>query len=85
MNPFYLRGDFDGDGKADYAIRIKSNGHGEVGIAVWLSSQKKMVVLGAGVPFKISREATNLDFLNTWKVYAKGLSSAASALGRLHA
>jgi hypothetical protein len=72
LNPFYLRGDFDGDGKADYAVRIKSKTTGEVGIAIWLSSQRKMIVLGAGVPFKITTEPTNLDFLNTWQVYAKG-------------
>jgi hypothetical protein len=73
MNPFYLRGDFDGDGKADYALRVKSKGHGEVGIAIWLSSQKKVVLLGAGTPFRVSAAATsNLDFLNTWQVYAKG-------------
>lgn len=73
LNPFYLRGDFDGDGKADYALRVKSKSHGEVGIAIWLSSRRNLVILGAGTPFKVSGEtATNLDFLNTWKVYAKG-------------
>jgi hypothetical protein len=81
MNPFYLRGDFDGDGKADYAIRIKSKSRGEAGIAIWLSSQEKMVILGAGVPFRISGEATNLDFLNTWQVYAKGAVERGVAVG----
>jgi hypothetical protein len=72
VNPFYLRGDFDGDGKADYAIRIKSKRSGELGFAIWLSSQKKIVVLGAGIPFKVSGQtATNLEVLNTWKVYPK--------------
>jgi hypothetical protein len=72
LNPFYLRGDFDGDGKADYAIRIKSKGDGASGIAIWLSSQHKFVILGAGVPFKVSSSTTsNLDFLNTWQVYGK--------------
>jgi hypothetical protein len=72
MNPFYLRGDFDGDGKADYAIRIKSKGRGEDGIAIWLSSQKKMIVLGAGVPFSINGKTTNVKVLNTWQVYPNG-------------
>lgn len=81
MNPFYLRGDFDGDGKADYAIRIKSKARGEDGIAIWLSTQRKMIVLGAGVPFKISGAATNLDFLNTWQVYAKGTVERGAGAG----
>lgn len=73
LNPFYLRGDFDGDGKADYALRVKSKSRREVGIAVWLSSQRNIVVLGAGTTFKVSGvTATNLNFLNTWEVYAKG-------------
>jgi hypothetical protein len=71
VNPFYLRGDFDGDGKADYALRVKSKNRGEVGIAIWLSSQKKMIVLGAGVPFSVTEKTTNLNFLNTWQVYPK--------------
>ncbi|MGB7283211.1 MAG: hypothetical protein WBE13_13185 [Candidatus Acidiferrum sp.] len=72
VNPFYLRGDFDGDGKADYAIRIKSKRGGELGFAIWLSSRKKIVVLGAGIPFKVSGQAaTNLKVLNTWQVYPR--------------
>jgi len=72
LNPFYLRGDFDGDGRPDYAVRIKSKPRGEVGIAVWLSSNKKISVLGAGSPFIVSGQSSrNLDFLNVWKVYAK--------------
>jgi hypothetical protein len=72
LNPFYLRGDFDGDGQADYAFRIKSKSGNNSGIAVWLSSQKKLIVLGAGTPFRVSGSLTsNLDFLDTWKVYGK--------------
>jgi len=72
MNPFYLRGDFDGDGKTDYAVRIKSKTGKGSGIAIWLSSKREFVVLGAGVPFKVSGSiVSNLDFLDTWQVYGK--------------
>jgi hypothetical protein len=72
VNPFYLRGDFDGDSKADYAVRIKSKVGNASGIAIWLSSLHKLVVLGAGVAFKVSGSVvSNLDFLNTWQVYGK--------------
>lgn len=73
VNPFYLRGDFDGDGKPDYAVRVKSKSRGEIGFAIWLSSRKKIIVIGAGSPFKVSGQtATNLEVLNTWKIYPKG-------------
>ena len=73
LNPFYLRGDFDGDGKADYALRIKSKTDNASGIAIWLSSLHKLLILGAGSPFKVSSSvASDLNFLNTWQVYAKG-------------
>ena len=72
INPFYLRVDFDGDGKPDYAFRIKSKSTHAIGIAVWLSSLHRFVILGAGVPFRFSGStATNLDFLNTWQVYGR--------------
>ena len=72
LNPFYLRGDFDGDGKADYALRIKSKGDNASGIAIWISSLHKLVVIGAGVQFKVSGSVvSNVDFLNTWQVYGK--------------
>jgi hypothetical protein len=73
INPFYLRGDFDGDGRPDYAVRIKSKTGSESGIAVWLSSLHKFMVLGAGVPFRVSGTTVkSLDFLNTWQVFSKG-------------
>jgi hypothetical protein len=63
LNPFYLRGDFDVDGKTDYAVRIKSRAGKGSGIAIWLSSKRQFLVLGAGVPFKVSGSViSNLDF-----------------------
>lgn len=72
LNPFYLRGDFDGDGKIDYALRIKSKANNSSGIAIWLSSVRKFTVLGSGTPFKVANsQVSNLDFLNTWQVYGR--------------
>src|SRR5579871_3265334 len=72
INPFYLRGDFDGDGKSDYAVRIKSKAIHASGIAIWLSSLRRFVILGAGTAFKVSGSVvSNLDFINTWQVYGK--------------
>jgi hypothetical protein len=72
VNPFYLRGDFDGDGKADYAFRIKSKSENASGIAIWLSTKRKMVILGAGIPFTVAGSSvSNLNFLDIWQVYEK--------------
>jgi hypothetical protein len=72
MNPFYLRGDFDGDGKPDYAFWIRAKVSGSVGIAIWLSSRQKLIILGAGVPFRFAGSTeSNFEDLNVWRVYGK--------------
>jgi hypothetical protein len=82
INPFYLRGDFDGDGKADYAILVVSKKDQSSGIAIWLTSQKKIIVLGAGKPFKMSGQSTsNLDFVDFWQVREKNAVEGAPEAG----
>ena len=72
MNPFYLRGDFDGDGKPDYALWIKAKAGGATGIAIWLSSRRKFIILGAGIPFRFAGSTeSNFEDLNVWEVYGK--------------
>ena len=72
MNPFYLRGDFDGDGKIDYALWIKAKAGGATGIAIWLSSLHRFIILGAGSPFKFAGSTeSNFDNLNVWQVCGK--------------
>jgi hypothetical protein len=72
INPFYLRGDFDGDAKPDYAVRVRSRKSQEVGIAIWLSSARRFTILGAGTKFDVSGgAATDLSFLDTWQVYPR--------------
>ncbi len=68
INPFYLRGDFDGDGKADYAVLVTDVSKGERGIVVCLRSAKSAAVIGAGVRFN---KVTDLSF-EAWMVYPKG-------------
>lgn len=48
INPFYLRGDFDGDGIPDYAVLVRNKKTGHIGIAVVRSKAAKVEVLGAG-------------------------------------
>jgi hypothetical protein len=48
LNPFYLRGDFDGDGIPDYAVLVVNRATKVVGIAIIRSRAKRIEVLGAG-------------------------------------
>jgi hypothetical protein len=73
-NPFYLRGDFNGDGKPDYAVWIKTEKSGQSGIAIWLSSTNRFEILGAGHPFSFGG-APSADFkdITVWRVQGKSL------------
>ena len=75
LDPFYLRGDFDGDGLPDYACLITSSDGLKRGIAVWLSSNPKarFQILGAGVPFQYGAEKSDDLNFNAWHVYGKRL------------
>ena len=73
LNPFYLRGDFDGDGHMDYALLITTTDTRKRGIAIWMSSRPKArwQILGAGHLFQYGAgKSDNLDF-DAWHVYGK--------------
>ncbi len=72
INPFYLRGDFDGDGRVDYAVLVTERSTGKRGAVVLLSSQLKPRILGAGTPVQYgSKKWDDLNF-DSWRVYGKG-------------
>jgi len=74
LNPFYLRGDFDGDGSLDYAILVKRRSDGKKGIAVWLGGKTGpgLIVLGAGTKTRVGGSDTDdWDFFDSWQVYGK--------------
>ena len=66
INPFYLRGDFDGDARMDHAFLIERSGLD--GFALCLAGDPQPTWLGAGKEF---HELTSLDF-DDWSVYPKG-------------
>jgi hypothetical protein len=70
LNPFYLRGDFDGDTRADYAVLIKSRGSGKIGIAIIHTRGAQVAVVGAGVPD--SEGDDDYQWMDYWYVYPKG-------------
>lgn len=67
INPFYLRADFDGDGRADYAVLI-TNSKAARGIAVCRAGSRTAVIVGAGVVLK---KMSDFDF-GAWMVFPKG-------------
>jgi hypothetical protein len=65
LNPFYLRGDFDGDGKADHAVAvIREEKHGV--LFCW-GGARTPTALGAGRPFI---KMDDLSFTG-WRIHAK--------------
>jgi hypothetical protein len=74
LNPFYLRGDFDGDGLADYALLVTRRIDGKKGIAVWLSTkhQSGPTIIGAGKKSRVgSGDSDDWSFFDAWQVYGK--------------
>jgi hypothetical protein len=69
VNPFYLRGDFRGDGKPEVAVLITATATGEKGLAVCAGGPAKPVILGAG---SIFHQMKDLGF-DAWHVYPKGV------------
>ncbi len=66
INPFYLRGDFNGDNQADIALLIKEKKTKKLGIAIFHSDINNVVVVGAGN--KIGNAGDDLKWLGIWRV-----------------
>ena len=69
INPFYLRGDFDADGKSETAVLVKHRPTGKKGMAL-VSITGKLRVIGAGE--KGGEELDNFDWMDAWYVFPKG-------------
>ena len=70
LNPFYLRGDFDGDSKPDIAILVSQKSTNKIGIAICNFAGGKVFVVGAGR--RLGNGGDNFDWMDTWQVYPKG-------------
>jgi len=51
LNPFYLHGDFNGDGRTDVAVLVKNKESGKIGVAILHSGARSAIILGAGRDF----------------------------------
>ena len=69
LNPFYIRGDFDGDNKQDYALSIVDRKTNRKGILVYHTGTKKHYVIGAGKPLSNGNGGDDYTWMDAWKVY----------------
>ena len=69
LNPFYLRGDFDGDNMPDCAMSIVERKTNKKGILVYHAGTKTHYVIGAGKPLTSGRGGDDYKWMDAWKVY----------------
>ena len=70
INPFYLRGDFDGDGHADYAVLVENTKTRQIHIAVCFAAAKRPILLGSGN--EPAEAGDSFDWMDAWQVFDKG-------------
>ena len=75
MNPSYLSGGFNGDGKIDVAVLVKQRSTGKLGIAIVAGATNKVAILGAGIP--IGNGGDDFAWMDSWQVYSKGRAAHA--------
>ena len=69
LDPFYVRGDFNGDGKTDTAVLVKQRSTGKLGIAIIAGVTDKVTILGAGNA--IGNGGDDFEWMDSWQVYSK--------------
>lgn len=70
LNPFYLRGDFNGDGQPDFAVLIQRLSDNKQGIAVFHYGENAIRVIGGGKSFGYGGD--DFRWMDVWQVYPKG-------------
>jgi hypothetical protein len=68
MNPFFVAGDFDGDGKTDAAVWVMNKRTKQLGVIVMHRATRSLHILGAGNKGERGGDWRGLD---QWTVYPK--------------
>lgn len=66
VNPFFQRGDFDGDGQPDLALLVRQKASGKIGIVFVHRATHAVHVVGAGTPFGSGGD--DFQWLKVWSV-----------------
>ena len=69
INPFYLQGDFDGDGGRDTALLARDRSTGKQGIVI-VRANGQITVVGAGSA--IGNGGDDFEWMDAWYVHRKG-------------
>jgi len=70
LNPYYLQGDFNGDGKLDLAVLVRREKDGKEGILVVFRGVPGFRILGAGSP--LASHGDDFSWMDVWSVYSRG-------------
>jgi hypothetical protein len=82
IKPFYVCGDFNGDGKTDIAVTVKQHSTGKLGIAVIHGKTDKTTILGAGTT--VGNGGDDFEWMDSWEVYSKDRATAGKSIPKLH-
>jgi len=82
MDPFYLRGDFNGDGKIDVAALVKQRSTGKLGIAIVNGATDKVTILGAGNA--TGNGGDDFEWMDSWKIHSEDLVASGTSVPKLH-
>jgi hypothetical protein len=82
VKPFYLPGDFNGDGKTDIAVLVKQRSTGKLGIAIINGGTDKVTILGAGTA--IGNGGDDFQWMDSWEIYSKDRVSSGTSVPKLH-
>jgi hypothetical protein len=67
LNPFYLRGDFNGDKKTDYALAVIESTTDKKGILIYHATTKKYYLAGAGKSIP-NGHGDDYPWMDAWEV-----------------
>jgi hypothetical protein len=81
INPFYLRGDFNGDGKIDVAVLVKQRSTGRIGIAIINGATDKVTVLGAGTA--LGNGGDDFEWMDSWELSSKDRIDVGTSVPKL--
>jgi len=81
LSPFYLRGDFNGDGKIDIAVLVKQRSTEKLGIAIVLGESNKVTILGAGTA--LGSGGDDLNWMDNWQIHTKDAGANAAGAQNL--
>ena len=69
LNPFYLRGDFNGDKVLDVCASIINKNNEKTGLAIFHGNTNQIEILGAGNKF--ANRMDDFSWAGIWKIFEK--------------